>query len=133
MNDYNTSKLFNEFPNLYRGRHQSITQNLMSFGFSHGDGWFDIVYKLSQKLEKLIIQYKKENPDDPEPPCAMQVKEKFGTLRFYLSHGTDEMHELTNDAEEKSAKTCEQCGRPGKTRSTRWIRTLCEEHYQQNV
>ncbi len=57
---------------------------------------------------------------------ATQVKEKFGTLRIYTNHGTDEIYDEINTAEELSATTCEGCGSRGKRRTGSWIRTLCD-------
>lgn len=59
-----------------------------------------------------------------------QIKEKFGTLRFYIGEATDFQHQLTWDAEAASDDICEACGAPGK-RSTvghGWLKTLCAEH-----
>lgn len=131
MNDSLQQRLFREFPNLYCDR--NTTHNTrMCDGFACGDGWFDLIYKLSGKLEKMIVDYKRNNKDDPKPPRAFQVKSKFGALCFYMSHYTsDEMRELIDEAESKSHKTCEVCGRSGKLRDDkRWHKTLCEEHYQ---
>jgi hypothetical protein len=64
-----------------------------------------------------------------------QIKEKFGTLRFYvdINGATKEVREqidaIISDAEGKSCVTCEVCGKPGSRRSTGWIQTLCDEHY----
>jgi len=63
----------------------------------------------------------------PDHPSASQVKEKFGTLRFYMTSGTEEMYNLIHEAEEKSGTICEDCGKPGKIRHGGWIRTLCDE------
>ena len=61
-------------------------------------------------------------------PVAVQVKEKFGVLRYYMSHGTEEMHDWISEAERKSARTCEDCGKPGKYRSDLgWYLTLCDD------
>lgn len=129
MNDSNTKRLFAEFPNLYCDKNLPDTKTRICDGFVCGDGWFDVVYKLSQKLEKAIIEYKKVNKDDPKPPRAFQVKEKFGALCFYMSHYTDEMRDIIDEAEQKSHVTCVKCGRPGKLRAERrWHQTLCEEH-----
>lgn len=59
---------------------------------------------------------------------AAQVKEKFGSLRFYLDGGTEEMHNLIDEAERASSVICEDCGKPGKMRKGGWIRCLCDEH-----
>ena len=60
--------------------------------------------------------------------CASQVKEKWGTLRFYMQGGTEEMHEFIRESEQKSAVTCELCGKLGTIRNQGWVRTLCDEH-----
>ncbi len=58
-------------------------------------------------------------------PHAVQIKEKFGTLRFYLNCGTREMTDLISEAEGKTHKTCEDCGKPGERAGDGWVRTLC--------
>jgi hypothetical protein len=63
-------------------------------------------------------------------PRASQVKEKFGTLRFYLTHGTDEMYAIIGEAQQKSAKTCETCGKPGRIRGRGWYYTRCHSCYK---
>lgn len=76
---------------------------------------------------------------DPEPQLkpvpeacsqvvAVQVKEKFGTLRFYYSGGDDFVSGIEHMAESMTAVTCETCGAPGKSRSGGWIQTLCDAH-----
>lgn len=59
---------------------------------------------------------------------ASQVKEKFGTLRFYYYGGDDYISGIESMAESMSARTCEKCGKPGKVRQGGWIQTLCDEH-----
>ena len=77
--------------------------------------------------------------EDPEPqlrtvPAAVhqvvvrQVKEKFGTLRFYYDGGDDKIDGMVRMAESMSAVICEQCGAPGTVGGSRWISTLCETH-----
>lgn len=131
-----TKKLQQSFPLLYNDcRNPDPRQTLMCFGFEVGDGWYQLLYDLSSKLEPLIAKYKAEIDADPEIaeedkkwyPRASQVKEKFGTLRFYMTSGTDEMCQLINEAENKSAEICETCGKPGKLRGGGWITCLCDE------
>ena len=57
-----------------------------------------------------------------------QVKEKFGTLRYYTSGSNDKIRQLIHDAEERSAETCEVCGKPGKLITGGWLKTLCTKH-----
>ena len=61
-------------------------------------------------------------------PVVSQVKEKFGTLRFYINGGTDEHYNYIRFAESMSARTCEKCGAPGKLRGSGWYYTACDEH-----
>lgn len=56
-----------------------------------------------------------------------QVKEKFGTLRFYCN-GTDIMHDCVAHAEQQSSHTCEECGAYGTLRRGGWLKTLCAKH-----
>lgn len=111
--------LIKAYPSLYAGVGKPITESLMSFGFECQDGWFDILDKLSRALTDLN-----------EDVVATQVKEKYGTLHFYIAGGSDRADELIDTAEDESAKTCEVCGKPGKIREAcRWLQALCSEHY----
>ncbi len=76
----------------------------------------------------------KDNPYDQkirdEVPQVVvdQVKEKFGTLRFYYHGGDDTIDGMVRMAESMSAFTCEKCGAPGKMRGRGWIYTACDVH-----
>lgn len=59
---------------------------------------------------------------------ATQVKEKFGTLRFYYSGGDDYVFGLVAMAEAMSASTCEECGDPGTETTGGWIKVRCQKH-----
>ena len=118
--------LCKKYPNLYKDRSKSPQETCMCWGFSCGDGWYDLIDKLSAKLEKEIIKFKEENPEEEEYPAAAQVKEKFSMLRFYMTYYTKEMDELIKEAETKSSTICEDCGQPGEYRPGGWVRTLCD-------
>ena len=60
-----------------------------------------------------------------------QVKEKYGTLRFYTGGATDKMYEIIREYERLSAVTCEVCGEVGQIRPGGWVATLCDTHYEQ--
>ena len=121
-------KLCKDFPNLYRKRNCSPMESCMYFGFEHGDGWFQIIYDLSGKLEKLILQLPE---NEREQYYASQVKEKLGTLRFYMSTETDEMEEAIREAEDLTEKTCEWCSKEGELRNENyWYITLCDDCLQ---
>ena len=96
---------------------------------------FDEEYKDTINLE-YKEKRKQELIDQPlreveQPVCQVtldQVKEKFGTLRFYYSGGDDYISGLVSMAESMSGVTCEECGNPGKQVGGGWITTLCKEH-----
>ena len=111
-------KLFNRFPNIYKVGELPI--DYLFFGIECDDGWFNLLWKLSESLEKTQTDVQ-----------ALQVKEKFGTLRFYINGGDDVCPHLIIDAEERSAFICEICGRKGKLRDYGWLKTLCWYHYLQ--
>ncbi len=118
MNKNNTEKLYNDFPNLYRQRLLTIQESCMPWGFECGDGWFQLIYTLSKKLSQV------------NPKCqALQVKEKFGTLRFYTMNTNDQGYLLIAEAEENSSSICEICGdtSTAKIRGDSWLKTLCDK------
>lgn len=61
-------------------------------------------------------------------PVATQVKEKYGTLRFYAHGATDEQYAYIRFAEAMSAHVCEVCGARGRRNQSGWIQTRCREH-----
>jgi hypothetical protein len=70
----------------------------------------------------------KMNEEASKVPVAVQVKEKFGGLRFYVNGATDKHWSYINFAESMSYRTCEECGAPGKTYTDGWHTTLCDVH-----
>lgn len=69
---------------------------------------------------------------EPIPQVVVdQVKEKFGTLRFYYTGGDDEISGMVRMAESMSAVTCEECGNPGRQRGGGWVTTLCDKHAEE--
>lgn len=82
-------------------------------------GWFPLIKDLISDLIKM--GWNRE---------VIQVKEKFGTLRFYINEGTDDIHRRIAKAEMESATICEATGKHGKLRNDLgWWRTLCDEEY----
>lgn len=77
-------------------------------------------------LARCEARYAKELEDLPE---IVQIKEKFGDLRFYTYNSTDRVDILIGFAESMSRRTCEECGKPGTLDDTGgWIKTHCEDH-----
>lgn len=93
------------------------------FYFECSDGWYDLLDDLCYKLQSYVDDF-----DNVEQIVAAQVKEKFGSLRFYIEAGggDDYIYSLINDAEKKSSLICEDCGEPGKVQSLgRWLMCRC--------
>ena len=65
-------------------------------------------------------------------PVAVQVKEKFGGLRFYVDRATEEHYNYINFAENMSYRTCEVCGSPGKRYTDGWHQVLCDAHAKED-
>jgi hypothetical protein len=126
MNAKNTAYLIGRYPALYRGHEWPITENLMPFGFECGDGWFKLIDQLSADITLMD----KECGVDT---IAIQVKEKYGGLRFYVMAGSDSVYERIDEAEELSLKTCERCGEPGTLRGTGWVYTMCERCWDKKL
>lgn len=122
-------KLCKDFPRVFRQRNGDMMSTAMCWGFECGDGWFDLLYKCAARIEREIVRLKKEDPTTPdeELPCASQVKEKYGTLRFYMSwNETPEIEAAISEAEDESEVTCENCGKPGEVRGGGWLYCACE-------
>jgi hypothetical protein len=131
MNTELTNKLFIKYPALCKDRNAPPTQSLMCFGFEVGDGWYKILDETFAEITKVMEVH---NCD----VTLMQVKEKFGTLRIYYALTSantevddvcaedDRVYEIVCEAEDKSAKTCEVCGEPGKCNNEGWIKCRCE-------
>ena len=56
---------------------------------------------------------------------AVQVKEKYGTLRFYVNHHDDVVDAMIGFAEDMSGCTCDKCGAPASTSNEGWRETKC--------
>ena len=109
------------YPVLFRDRHADMRESGMCWGFSCGDGWYTLIDTLSGELQRHA-----EATDTPI--TAVQVKEKFGTLRMYVRPTDDYIQALQEIADYFSAEICELCGAPGHLIESIWMRTLCAEH-----
>lgn len=95
----------------------------LHFGIECGNGWFELI-----EATCFLIKRHQETATVP-PLVAHQIKEKFGTMRFYSGGGdayTDVIIDLT---ERLSGSLCELCGDLGKTlEQESWLRTRCPMH-----
>ena len=114
MNYELQKKLLASYPKIYRNKPV----------FLIGDGWFDLVNELSDKIEKML-----DNLMDEDFSC-FQVSEKHGNLSFSMWKTTDKMLKVIEDAEDKSSRICEESGCKGKlTKKMGCRQTLCENCY----
>jgi hypothetical protein len=91
-----------------------------------GPGWYALVARLARRLEAQIERLPRTSQ---RQVFCVQVKEKFGGLRFYMSATTTSMRATIDRATEESFHVCEDCGHPGKPRRRRgWVATLCDDH-----
>lgn len=112
-------KLIKKYPSLFKDINKPITESLIPFGCECGNGWYDILDELFDKLSQYKSLY------------LVQVKEKFAGLRVYFDADNesdyDSAYKYIEEAYKKSVKTCEYCGKPGEIRNGGWLTTLCDE------
>jgi hypothetical protein len=135
-------QLCTRYPKIFVDRHADMRTTAMCWGFECGDGWYNILDQLCGNIQSHIDWSIKNNAWDVEKDSknirsivpqvvAAQVKEKFGSLRFYYDGGDDYIRGLSVMAESMSMVTCETCGAPGKTRGRGWMYTACDTHAQE--
>ena len=105
MNSELEQKIFDKYPKIFGDRTKPKTETCMCWGLEVGDGWYDLIdvlcealtytYSTSVKVDEEdgkrlgIEPYEFKAKDNyyfqvkPPQVVAEQVKEKFGTLRFY--------------------------------------------------
>lgn len=87
------------------------------FGSECGEGWRSLIEPLLEECKEKHVQ-------------VAQVKEKFGTLRFYVYGADPDLQHRIAVAEEKSAHICELCGEEGALKNIgSWLKTLCPTHF----
>ena len=123
MNDEQEYEVFakrmeEKFPKMYSGKYG---------GFAIGKGWWLLIEQLSFTIQTHIDNAHKHGREC-EQVVVEQVKEKFGTLRFYYQGGDDFIAGAVWLAENMTDHLCEVCGGIGKTRKGGWVRTLCDQH-----
>ena len=115
------------YPKIMVNRDKDMTETCMCWGFECGDGWFQILNQLMGNIQNHIDWQNREK-EVVRQVTLDQVKEKFGTLRFYYSGGDDTIRGMVSMAESMSSVTCEECGKTGTSTSGGWIKTVCVEH-----
>lgn len=119
--------LCQKYPKLFSDRHAHMSVTCMCWGFQCEDGWFDLIDRLCDKIDKYATEHKLD-------VVISQVKEKYGSLRFnYDGEYNEDIYKLINEASSESVTTCEMCGSTEddvKVRNYKgghWIRAVCEK------
>ena len=120
-------ELCKKYPEIFRDRHGDMRTTAMCWGFECGDGWYNIIDAACAQIENRAYNNRLNNVKF-HTVVATQVKEKYGTLRFYYTGGDEYVDGVVAMAEAMSAVTCETCGAPGELRQGGWLKTLCDEH-----
>jgi hypothetical protein len=99
-------------------------------GFAIGEGWWPIIESLCGQIQSYTDWNNTNRETRPVVPqtVVMQVKEKFGGLRFYYDGGDEAVAGMVRMAEAWADHSCEECGAPGTSGGKGWIRTLCPTH-----
>lgn len=90
-----------------------------------GSGWSKIIDPIIDYIEKYNSTIEKEE----DKIKIVQIKEKFGSLRFYAHNKTPELIKLIEEAEDKSYNICELCGSEEDIGQIAdgWITTCCRK------
>ncbi len=129
MNKEKTLKLMREFPRLLR-KSVAHPSPLQFRGIEAGDGWYEIICQLLSEIEAKSIS---TGISKRKWPRVLQIKEKFGTLRFYIDISAFDATDLElvrnmiSAAETKSLEICEECGAPGTLYKNGWMYVKCPE------
>lgn len=113
--------LCRDFPLTFRDRQASSTVTSMCWGFP-GDGWEPLIRRAAETIEAAIRQLPASTR---AKTTSTQVKNKLGLLRWYMKGATAEMDAAIDQAEEESARTCENCGAPGTLTGNATLCGLC--------
>jgi hypothetical protein len=125
-------KLFEKYPKIFRQKDLPMKETCMCWGIECGDGWYMLIDKLCSNLQ-WNIDHNNHSGRYPQIE-AVQVKEKFGGLRFYVQGDTDAQTGAIDFAESLSYEICENCGSTDNVSQTKgWITTFCKKCMDENT
>lgn len=125
-------QLYKKYPKILQDCGKSPMESCMSFWMECDDGWYELLDKCMEKLQYFCDICSKDGRE--VQVVANQIKEKYSTLRFYVSvYGAssienDIVDDIISEAERKSSYTCEITGKHGEPcKKGGWYKTLCYE------
>ena len=116
-------KLFEAYPKIFAQKDMRPQETCLCWGISTGNGWYKIIDKLCSKIQKYV------DSNEVKQVQTVQVKEKFGGLRFYVDGAPEEVYKYIYEAEGESLVTCEECGSKDRVKQSvaGWTSTLCHK------
>jgi len=130
-------KLVEKYPKILRDFRGDPMHTCMAWGFECDSGWYKLLDECMAKLQYFCD--KVSTPDNEVYVNADQIKEKYGTLRFYYhvvganSIENDIIEDIVNQAERESGHTCELSGERGvPCKKWGWYKTLSYEEARKN-
>jgi len=132
MNQELELQLVKKYPKILRDYKGDPMQTCMAWGVDTESGWYELLDKCMEKIQYFCDICSKDGRE--VQVVANQVKEKYSTLRFYVSvYGAnsienDIVDDIISEAERKSSYTCEITGKHGEPcKKGGWYKTLCYE------
>lgn len=125
-------ELYEKYPKIFGQKDLSPKETAMCWGIECGDGWYMLIDQLCKHLQFHTDHNNKSWNGEPLPYPqveAVQVKEKWGGLRFYTNGHSDKQEGAISFAEKMSYHICEECGSTDEvdlTIVTGWYRSLCK-------
>lgn len=135
MDESLESRLYEQFPEVFRysDMERAVdelegTAPISVDGIQCDDGWYRVIRSLAASISSENDRYRSD--EDGKIVSVVQLKEKFGGLRVYLTHQPDFVRGAVRTAERMAEQTCELCGATeGNVRrhdNSGWMKTVCE-------
>lgn len=70
-------EIFKKYPLLFGDKDKPMYETCMCWGLDVGDGWYKLVDDLASKLESMIKEFIKQNPDTPCRYCNCKKEYHF--------------------------------------------------------
>lgn len=134
--------LVKKYPSIFREFGGDPKDTCMAWGIECGDGWFDLIDNLCKTITNHVDHANRLWPKLKFAVVAAQVKQKYGTLRFYTDyiyshdleeHDLDKVNKYINEingmiimAETISSQVCETCGEKGRRGADMYPITECD-------
>lgn len=117
MTEEKQLELVKKYPKILKDFRGDMRATCMAWGIETDDGYYDLLDKCMGKMQHYCNLASTQG--ESVQVVADQIKEKYGTLRFYwhLEGGTrldsDIIDDIATEAERESAHTCEISGERG--------------------